>query len=118
MNRFAQKRTTLHESFSLLNPLINILCNKTSITSIVNSNHTLQRVYSYYPNDRKGVSHVLNAVLQMNENTKVEIVRQKIIQYHFMDGKGNIETLVGMELEMMPSAIAGLVEIIWFLSSL
>jgi len=86
------------------NPFINILCNKTSITSIVNSNHTLQRIYSYYPEDRHGVLHELNAVLQMNENiNKVEVVRQKIIQYHFMD---NIETLVGMELEMMPSAIA------------
>ena len=43
----------------------------------------------------------------MNENTnKVEVVRQKIIQYHFMDGKDNTETLVGMELEMMPSVIA------------
>ena len=43
----------------------------------------------------------------MNENTnKVEVVRQKIIQYHFMDGEDNTETLVGMELEMMPSVIA------------
>ena len=81
--------------------LANVLCNKSSLESIYNSNHTLMKVV------RDNINHDLTSYLRMNENdNKHEVARQKILKYHFADGDENIEKFVEMELAIIPYAIA------------
>ena len=63
--------------------LSNLLCNKSSIMSTYNSNHTLQDPGDYaYPLD--AISKDLVESLELNENKdKVEVARQKILRTHF-----------------------------------
>ena len=84
----------------------NLLCNKTDIGSIYTSNHTLHTLAgcgfakSSTPKD-------IAAYLKLNENDdKVEVARQKILQYHFMNGTSNIEEFVDMEWGELPQALA------------
>ena len=82
--------------------LAKVLCNKTDIESICSSNHKLQKVYSLAnaPSD-------LVLCLELNKNEdKAEVVRQKIIKYHFLDGESNIDKFVSMELTELPQAIS------------
>ena len=85
-----------------------ILCNKTSILGTYTSNHTLQ----YIRNDNYiDLPDCLISYLKLNENKdKVEVARQKILQTHFSgsgdDDKSNIQVLLDMELQIMPTAIA------------
>ena len=91
----------------------NILCNKTSIMDTYNSNHTLQGL-GHIQNRNMPDDLVLDRLLSdlyLNENEdKVEVARQKILQTHFSgsgdDDTSKMQELLGMELEMMPSAIA------------
>jgi len=86
------------------------LCNKSTIENIINSNHTLHKAHyphlSFEVESDKFMSYNLECILKMNENSnKVEVIRQKIILYHFINGKDNIKMFVDMELEVLPSAI-------------
>jgi len=84
-----------------------ILCNKTSILGTYTSNHALQYI--------RGDNYIdlpdsLISYLKLNENEdKTEVARQKILQTHFSgsgdDDKSNIQVLLDMELEVMPTAI-------------
>jgi len=83
-----------------------LLCNKSSIMNTYNSNHTLCDVNTlsdFRPDD-------LESYLKLNKNEdKVEVARQKILQTHFSsedDATSNIQELLDMELEVMPTAIA------------
>ena len=81
--------------------LANMLCNKSSLESIYNSNHTVTNIGHY------GIPNDLASYLRMNENdNKHEVARQKILKYHFADGDENIEKFVEMELAIIPYAIA------------
>jgi len=87
----------------------NILCNKTSIMETYNSNHTLHRLgdKDYY--DVAEFPDDLVLLLELNENEdKTEVARQKILQTHFSgsDTTSKMQVLLGMELEMIPAAIA------------
>lgn len=85
--------------------LSNVLCNKSSIESIYNSNHTVEKVIwkdveKYLPSDL--VSH-----LRLNRNEdKAEVARQKILRYHFANGVSNVEDFVGMQIKVLPRAIS------------
>ena len=82
--------------------LANVVCNKsTDVTSIFNSNHTLQTVAS---RPEGAVPPDLLAYLELNRNeNKAEVARQKIINYHFSNG---IEELLDMDLALLPHALA------------
>lgn len=83
--------------------LIHVLCNKSSLETIYTSNHKLQvRSFSSL------IGHPeLDSLVQLNENeNKAEVVRQKIIRYHFCNGSNNIEEFVDMDLVIMPHAIS------------
>jgi len=80
-----------------------LVCNETSIMDTYNSNHTFQYFYCEYSSD---FPHDLNDYLELNQNEdKAEVARQKILQTHFSDAS-NIQELLDMELEVMPTAIA------------
>ena len=94
-NRLITDRTW--EAFSSL------LCNKTSIMDTYTSNHTLKQVsiYDYTPDETE-----LYIDLNYNKD-KAEVARQKILQTHFSDNDtSNMQYLLDMELEMMPSAVS------------
>ena len=77
-----------------------LLCNKTSILDTHNSNHILNWLYTFIlPDD-------VTSYLELNKNKdKVEVTRQKILQSHFST-EDNLQELLHMELEIMPSVIA------------
>ena len=82
--------------------VLTLLCNKASVLDTYNSNHTLNYVYCDLSGD-------LRSLLELNENKdKMEVARQKILQTHFSsedDTASNIQELLDMELEMMPTAV-------------
>jgi len=86
------------------------LCDKTSLSSIYTSNHTLQQFYAGFYYDDDGPKDHLVSLLKLNENDdKQEVVRQKLIRYYFSNDDGGIvkvEEFVVMELEVLPRAIA------------
>ena len=87
-----------------------LLCNKTSIMSTYNSNHTLNKLCDDddYNDMKIHLPEDLLSYLEMNENKdKVEVARQKILQTHFSDDTiSKMQELLDMELEMIPTAIA------------
>ena len=88
-----------------LTALINVLCDKSSFESITASNHTLKKIDD--GRRSRGRRPELDSLLQMNQNdNKAEVIRQKIIQYHFCHGFSNMEKFVGMDWEVLPQAIS------------
>jgi len=95
-----------------------VLCNKSSIESIYNSNHTLQRINF---SDRScGISCIdsqiyyktkfgepIDTYLELNKSgdSKNEVARRKVIKYYFDNGDRNIQEIVDMELNELPLAI-------------
>jgi len=75
------------------------LCNKSSIDSIYESNHTLE-----YNGMIMMTPLTVTCLLRLNEGKdKGEVARQKIIQYYFLEGNGcNLHELMKMDMEMMP----------------
>jgi len=96
--------TTSNVSARSWSTIANILCNTSSICSIYNSNHTLSDLGNIgwdvvLPSD-------LTDYLQLNDNDdKFEVVRQKIIQYHFVNGEENMQEFVDMELGVLSHAM-------------
>lgn len=85
--------------------LADLLCNKSTIESICASNHTLERLKEYAQVQSENDN--INAYLELNKNEdKVEVVRQKIIRYHFLDGESNVDKFVNMELNELPHVIS------------
>jgi len=105
LNISIYRQTTSNVSARRWSTIANILCNTSSICSIYNSNHTLSdignigyRVYDF-PTD-------LTDYLQLNDNeNKFEVVRQKIIRYHFTNGEDNMQEFADMELGVLPQAL-------------
>ena len=82
--------------------LINLLCDDTNLESISNSNHTLNDLCLH-----GCVPAPLSVLLGLNQNAnKTEVVRQKIINYYFLNGENNMEEFVDMEVNVLPHVIA------------
>jgi len=80
-----------------------LVCNKSSIMDTYNSNHKL---FVDYSDDNELLPDDLSSLLDLNGNKdKAEVARQKIFQTHFSD-TSNIQELLDMELEVLPTAIA------------
>jgi len=90
--------------------LADILCDKTSLSSIYTSNHTLQQFYAGMFSENERPNDHLVSLLELNQNdNKHEVVRQKLIRYYFSNDDGGIvkvEEFVDIELEVLPHAIA------------
>lgn len=71
------------------------LCNKTSIETICNSNHTLNNMHHHI---------AVSKLTRLNDGAnKAEVARQKIIRYYFLEGNGsNLHEIMGMDLEVLP----------------
>ena len=82
--------------------LSNTLCNASNIDSIRSSNHSLHGIGWCISNINSDVVSLMK--LNKDEN-KGEVVRQKIIHYHFLNGNKNIEEFVGMDLNILPHAM-------------
>jgi len=79
-----------------------VLCDKSSVTTIFSSNHTLRSL-----GDQDIIPADLNALLQLNQNGKQNNVsRDKILWYYFQNGKANIQKLAGMKSNILHHAIA------------
>ena len=76
------------------------LCNKTSIETICNSNHTFNNIHHHQTRE-------VSTLTRLNDGTnKAEVTRQKIIRYYFLEGKGgNLHELMGMDLELLPHVL-------------
>lgn len=78
-------------------------CKHLSLESIVTSNHSLQQIdWPCYllPED-------LSTSLELNTiESKVEVIRQKILRYHFMSGQDNIRDLVDLDMAVLPHAMS------------
>lgn len=86
----------------------NLVCNKRSILDTYTSNHVLRYLGDYYCD---GIGDEMYPYLVLNENKyKTEVTRQKILLTHFSgsgdDDKSNMQELLDMELEVMPTAIS------------
>lgn len=87
--------------------LLNTLCNKSSIDALYTSNHTLYDIGWLGDEDELHVPEELVSFLELNKNDdKGEVARQKIIQYHFLNGDSNIIEFVDMEMKVSPQALA------------
>ena len=88
----------------------NIICNKTSLSSIYTSNHKLQQFYAGMFSENERPKDHLVSLLELNQNdNKQEVARQKLIRYYFSNDDGGIikvEEFVDIELEVLPHAIA------------
>ena len=81
--------------------LADLLCNKSSIDGILDSNHTLEAVRGPRSPDDRVVSY-----LELNKKfNKFEVARRKIIQYYFINGEDNMQEFVDMELGLLPHAM-------------
>ena len=86
--------------------LLNVICNKSSISTTFNSNHTLQRVLDPEFKDESDLPSGLQALLELNrENTEMEAARRKIINSHF-SGNFSMQAFIDMDLTVLPRAIA------------
>jgi len=79
-----------------------LLCDKSSITSIYESNHTV----NYFGPERLPLD--LDDLVKLNEHeNKKEVAREKILRHYFQDG-ANIQEFLDMKLKVLPHAMAWL----------
>jgi len=91
-----------------------LICNKRSITDTYYSNHSLLSLrdlddFLVYDADEYNLPSAIASHLKLNENDdKVEVARQKILQTHFssQDDTASMQELLGIELKVMPTAIS------------
>ena len=78
------------------NALVNLLADKTSINTMYMSNHTLEEVTVSAP--------WFGGRIVNNENEdKVEVARQKILQYLFLDGDVKLQEFLVMDIQLCPA---------------
>mmetsp|Transcript_20121 Transcript_20121/g.43688 ORF Transcript_20121/g.43688 Transcript_20121/m.43688 type:complete len:639 (+) Transcript_20121:129-2045(+) len=78
-----------------------LLCDKSSITRICTSNHTLRHF------SQQGITPGVHSLLLLNQSgSKKEVFREKILQYHFQNGAINIQEFLEMKLKVLPHAIS------------
>lgn len=89
-------------SQSSLGALVKLLCDKASIASVYNSNHTLS-IFQYTCNNGPGPPRPdeLDSLLKMNENKdKAQVIRKKILMSSVIN-----EDTVGHEFGLMPMTV-------------
>jgi Ran GTPase-activating protein (RanGAP) involved in mRNA processing and transport len=87
-------------SQSSLDALVDSLCDKTSIASVCNSNHTLS-IFQYTCDDETDHPSELDSLLELNENKdKAEVVREKMLTSSVIN-----EGTVGYEFGSTPVAV-------------
>jgi len=94
--------------------LENLVCNKTTIDTLYDSNHTL--AYIAQANDGTGeIFSVMKRIVEFQQQSfdmsnsrrcRLEVARQKIIHFYFMNGEANMQELIDMEMNVMVYAIA------------
>jgi len=81
-------------------PFSRLLCDKSSISSIHASNHTLE----FLGDQRIPVD--LDDLLQLNEQrNKMIVSREKILKYHFQNSENNVQEFIDVESKVLPHAI-------------
>ena len=85
------------------------LCDKSSFDSICNSNHTLEEVKVDARHEFSDLlrSHI-PCLLSMNmDKNKSEVLRKKLLRYHFSDNIENVDHVFGpLEATLLPHAVA------------
>ena len=84
----------------VIEALSSTLCDRTSIESTFNSNHILERAeWTFYYNSD------IELLLKLNKNAdKVEVARQKIIKYYFLEDN-NLHELGRMDVGLLPRVL-------------
>lgn len=78
-----------------------LLCDKSSITKIRSSNHTLRSLGC------EDIPEHIQTLLSLNESdSKKEVAREKILRYHFNNGRDTMNEFVDMELSVLPHVIS------------
>lgn len=86
--------------------MYNTLCDKSSIESICNSNHTLTMSDDPLDLDLFGVPDSIIPLLHLNTGeNKACVAREKIFRYYFEDGR-NLRVITNMQLEVLPRVLA------------
>mmetsp|Transcript_12219 Transcript_12219/g.21980 ORF Transcript_12219/g.21980 Transcript_12219/m.21980 type:complete len:654 (+) Transcript_12219:170-2131(+) len=79
-----------------------VLCDKSSAMAVYSSNHTLSSL-----GDQDDIPADLDDLLQLNQiGNKKDVSREKILRYHFQDGKTNIQELIDMNSNILHHAIS------------
>eukprot|EP00984_Skeletonema_dohrnii_P005804 scaffold2052_cov93-Skeletonema_dohrnii-CCMP3373.AAC.2 len=109
--RLLKNNTSIRKCEMYGNPISNVsvvaamssaLCDGTSVESIFSSNHTLSRIESLFS---FSTDPGIKLLLKMNENDdKVEVARQKIIKYYFLE-ENNLHELGRMDLGLLPRVL-------------
>mmetsp|Transcript_19307 Transcript_19307/g.29745 ORF Transcript_19307/g.29745 Transcript_19307/m.29745 type:complete len:532 (-) Transcript_19307:1142-2737(-) len=87
---------------SVVAAMSSALCDGTGVESIFSSNHTLYRIESLFS---FSMDPGIKLLLKMNENDdKVEVARQKIIKYYFLE-ESNLHELGRMDLGLLPRVL-------------
>jgi len=87
-------------NMSVIEAMSSTLCDGTSVESIFSSNHTLSSIEPLFLMDPG-----IKLLLKMNENDdKVEVARQKIIKYYFLE-QNNLHELGRMDLGLLPRVL-------------
>eukprot|EP00985_Skeletonema_marinoi_P028455 scaffold24905_cov121-Skeletonema_marinoi.AAC.1 len=88
-------------NMSVAEAMSSALCDGTSVESIFSSNHTLSSIIPLSFIKNPGIK----LLLKMNENDdKVEVARQKIIKYYFLE-ENNLHELGRMDLGLLPRVL-------------
>ncbi len=83
-----------------LNALTDMLCDKSSITSVCSSNHTLNH-FGFTCEGNAWRSNELVSLLELNERKdKSEVIRKKLLFYLFFD-----KSTIGIAFGPMPAAV-------------
>mmetsp|Transcript_138 Transcript_138/g.310 ORF Transcript_138/g.310 Transcript_138/m.310 type:complete len:654 (-) Transcript_138:237-2198(-) len=79
-----------------------VLCDRSNAMTIFSSNHTLSSL-----GDQNAIPADLDDLLQLNQTgNKKDVSREKILQYHFQDGKTKIQEFVDMNSNVLHHAIS------------
>jgi len=79
-----------------------VLCDKSSAMTVYLSNHTLSSL-----GDQDAIPADLDDFLQLNQSgNKKDVSREKILRYHFQDGKKNIQEFVDLDSNILHHAIS------------
>ena len=86
----------------LMDRISRLLCNTSSIESIINSNHTLKKVkIKSYP-----LPEMVIDCLKLNKNKeKQDVIRQKIIMYYFK-GEFEVAPFACMNISLLPKVMS------------
>ena len=92
-------------SQSSLDPLVHVLCDKTSIASVCNSNHTLS-LFRYTFGAETKHPRELASLLELNKNKdKAEVVREKILTSSVINEDNVVHEFGLMPVTVFPSLI-------------